>query len=213
MPEQRYYQCRRDEVASLIPSEYSKVLEIGCAAGEFRSNLKLDHEYWGIEPTESVAQEAKKNLDHVLVGLYEEVHTELPDNYYDLIICNDVIEHMPDHDAFFQAIKQKLTNEGAIVASVPNVRHISNLINLIFKKDWKYTEDGILDKTHLRFFTKKSLIRTIQENGFHLDAISGLNRYKFWRSPIKLIKGLLILILGPDIQYVQYGIRITKKEK
>ncbi len=211
MPKQRYYRCQRDEVSLLLPKHYSKVLEIGCAAGEFRHNLRLNHEYWGIEPTKSAAFQAEKNLDHVLIGLYDQVQDDLPDDYFDLIICNDVIEHMPDHDIFFQAIKQKLKIEGALVASIPNVRHISNLINLLFKKDWKYTEDGILDKTHLRFFTKKSLIRTINENGFYLEAIAGLNRFKFWRSPSKLLKGLLILLFGRDIQYVQYGIRIRKK--
>lgn len=83
-----------------LPVAYSRVLEIGCADGEFRQNLTGEHEYWGVEPVRSAANTASKRLDNVLVGTYAEVEGDIPNDYFDLVICNDVIEHMVDHDKF-----------------------------------------------------------------------------------------------------------------
>jgi 2-polyprenyl-3-methyl-5-hydroxy-6-metoxy-1,4-benzoquinol methylase len=96
-----YYEQGRSEVAKFLPNNYSKVLEIGCGTGNFYGNVRQDCEYWGIEPLRAAAQSASKKLHKVLIGKFEEVNQQLPDYYFDLVICNDVIEHMSDHDAFF----------------------------------------------------------------------------------------------------------------
>jgi len=198
-----YYQSHRKEVIPLLPTHYSTVLEIGCGEGNFRSNLTQESEYWGVEPVKAAAKIADRKLDTVLIGTYQEKLDEIPDNYFDLVICNDVIEHMIDHDAFFQSIKSKIKHGGCLVSSVPNVRFIRNLTELLFKKDWQYKEEGILDRTHLRFFTEKSLKRTISDNGFVIDKFIGI-------SPIRnsILKSFIMLLLGNDIRYLQFGIRI-----
>lgn len=203
-----YYQFERREVSDLLPKQYSKVLEIGCGAGRFRNNLNQEHEYWGVEPVESIAKLAKEKLDKVLVGTYQEVENLIPNNYFDLVVCNDVIEHMPDHDAFFHSIKRKVKKDGCLMASIPNVRYICNLWELLIKKDWEYKNEGILDRTHLRFFTRKSLVRTLSNNDFSIKQITGINRYQPRSLRNRVIYMLAILLFGSDIQYLQFGIRI-----
>ena len=205
-----YYQFERREVASLLPKQYSRVLEIGCGIGKFRNNLNQEHEYWGIEPVESIAKIAYDNLDKVLIGTYQDVESMIPNDYFDLVICNDVIEHMTDHDAFFQSIKKKMQKNGCLVASIPNVRYILNLWEVLVRKDWEYKDAGILDRTHLRFFTKKSLTRTLVKNLYFIDCLKGINAYQT-RSPIKFIIYIVaMLLLGWDIKYLQFGIRVSK---
>lgn len=203
-----YYQNYRGEMKPLLPRHYSRVLEIGCGEGYFRDNLNLEHEYWGVEPTAEIANRATERLDKVLIGTYEEVADHIPSGYFDLVICNDVIEHMTDHDQFLQAIKSKMKPGGCLVASIPNVRHILNLFEVLVKKDWQYKNAGILDRTHFRFFTKKSLERIIVDNGYQADRFIGINGYRGDSFILRLFSYFVILALGQDTRFLQFGIRI-----
>lgn len=122
-----YYNSARVEVFDFVPSGAQKILEIGCGEGAFRKNFG-DIEYWGVEPNVAAASVAVKSLTHVIVGGFEDVKHKLPNAYFDLIVCNDVIEHMTDHDSFFLAIRDKLSVDGNIIGSVPNVRFVDNFI-------------------------------------------------------------------------------------
>ena len=191
----------------LLPEQYSKVLEVGCGEGNFRINLSQENEYWGVEPIEASARKASKKLDKVLIGTFNEMFDQIPDDYFDLVICNDVIEHMTDHEEFFQSIKKKIKKEGCLVASIPNVRYILNLIELLVRKDWEYKDSGILDRTHLRFFTEKSLKRTIIDSGFEIDQFKGINIYRSGGVK-RYFFNVVFMLLGQDARYMQFGIRI-----
>lgn len=209
-----YYKYVRPEVATFLPHRYSTVLEVGCAEGDFRANLNNECEYWGIEPVPAAAEAAAKKLDRVLAGTYREVCEMLPNTYFDLVICNDVMEHMADHDAFLHSIKKKLKNNACLVGSVPNVRYLKNLFQLLVKKDWKYRNSGILDRTHLRFFTKKSLERLFRENGFTIEALQGINGLGEGPASImRFLKQLVLrpffLLLGRDVRFLQFAFRIS----
>jgi 2-polyprenyl-3-methyl-5-hydroxy-6-metoxy-1,4-benzoquinol methylase len=207
-----YYDGERPEMIPLIPSVYHRVLEIGCGNGSFRKFLTIrPHEYWGIEPNEKAAKDAQKILDKVIVGFYGDVTSLIPDNYFDLIICLDVIEHIEDTKNFLRSISKKLDPiHGHIIFSIPNVRYFDNIIELLIRKDWKYRNAGILDETHLRFFTQKSIIRLFNENGFIIEQLQGLN-------PVEGKRYFLIKILDKfigDMAFLQFGIRVmfnTKK--
>lgn len=212
---EQYYLNERSEVAAFLPAETASLrfLEIGCGAGNFRKNLGVHQEYWGVEPQADAAALAQRALDRVLIGTFQDVYQQLPDRYFDCVICADVIEHMADEDRFLQTIKGKMTEGSSLVGSIPNVRYLSNLFRLVVLKDWKYTEAGILDRTHLRFFTERSLRRTFDRNRYRIDKFSGINRRGVsFRTPrsfaLDSAAYVLSLLLGTDTRFVQFGFRI-----
>lgn len=220
-PVSGYYTTHRPDMFRFVPDRPRKVLEIGCAAGGFSGQL-ADRavELWGVEPNAAAAAIAATRLTKVLVGLYDDVADQLPDGAFDLIICNDVIEHMPDHDRFLQQIKRKMAPDAVLIGSLPNVRHITALLKLLVMKDWPYKDEGILDRTHLRFFTRRSIERTLIENGYVLEGIKGgssvLTHGFVHARPLPNFIGrvvtlaTILLTAGYywDVQYPQYGFRV-----
>jgi 2-polyprenyl-3-methyl-5-hydroxy-6-metoxy-1,4-benzoquinol methylase len=196
----------RSELQIVLPAIYSRVLEIGCNRGAFRKNLTLPHEYWGVEPFQEAADVAKTRLDRVLIGLYDQVENQIPDKYFDLVIANDVIEHMENPWRFLNSIKHKMSDNASLVCSIPNVRFIWNLKELLVEGDWRYADTGILDRTHLRFFTKKSIVRIFDECNFRIEKIVGLNAVKLnWKARIFLA---MLRSLGQcdDCKFLQFGV-------
>ena len=205
-----YYENPRREMIHFLPSHYSKVLEIGCGCGRFRGNLSSSCEYWGVEPMAHIAETARTDGLHVLTGTYEQVSHLLPDCAFDLIICNDVIEHMIDPWIFLQDIKQKLAPNGVIVGSVPNIRHIFALKHILIDKDWHYRNYGIFDRTHLHFFTMKSFRRMVNDAGYDVQLLSGIYKDKFsgWYKYAFWLKFIPALFLGFDTPFSQIAFRI-----
>lgn len=214
-----YFSNARREVAEFLPKMDRElcVLDIGCGTGNFRKNIAVNCEYWGIEPDQAAAEIASSKLDKVLVGTFRQVFEALPNNYFDCVICADVIEHMKNEGWFLQEIKSKMKVEAVIVGSIPNVRFITNLLRLLIWKDWKYVDSGILDSTHLRFFTEKSLIRTLGLNGYLIEEIRGINKVGVNR---KSLRNLIVSIglvafsylLGRDSSYLQFGFRVKQRK-
>ena len=198
-----YFKGNRNELERLIPANVHTVLEIGCGEGGFRESFSTSVEYWGVEPNKKVGVIAESKLHKVFNATYEEVEHDIPDNYFDLIVCNDVIEHMVDHDKFLEHIKSKMKSDGYLLISIPNVRYIYNLYNLIFKKDWQYEDQGILDKTHLRFFTRKSLIDSLLRHGYKIKIFEGVNKVNP-NGFKKIIKYLLLATGNEDTLYLQF---------
>lgn len=213
MENSNYYQNIRPEMREFLPKNYRTVLEIGCGEGNFSANLKPGCEVWGLELNKDVAQEAKNKLHTVICGKFEDSYSELPDNYFDLVICNDVIEHMIDHEWFFSTIKTKLKKDAFLIGSIPNVRYYNNLKDILYNKDWEYTAEGILDTTHLRFFTEKSLKRSLTDHTFYINKFTGINKLNYKRYGRRryihraIAKTIIFLSFGfhKDIEYLQFA--------
>lgn len=175
-----YYCSDRPEVAELIPDNIKNVLDIGCGMGFFLKSLqeRTEAETWGVEMVKELESKARENVDHFIQGKIEEVMEAIPDHYFDCITMNDVIEHLVEPSDTLKQLRSKLKPNGILVASIPNVRYISNLRRLLIQKDWKYCESGILDSTHLRFFTRKSMKRMFEEAGYKVLYQKGLNKDK-----------------------------------
>jgi 2-polyprenyl-3-methyl-5-hydroxy-6-metoxy-1,4-benzoquinol methylase len=207
------YRQARDEMRRFLPDHPARVLEVGCDEGDFGAGLSA--EVWGVEPQPEAAAIAASRLHRVLVGTYDAVRGALPDAYFDLIVCNDVIEHMADHEAFLRRVRAHLAPGGALVGSVPNLRHYRALFELLVLRDWHYRESGVLDRTHLRFFTARSLRRGLEQNGYSVDLLHGINggiRFSLSRQhlPHALFAWTLIgLSLGAwrDIRHLQLAFR------
>jgi 2-polyprenyl-3-methyl-5-hydroxy-6-metoxy-1,4-benzoquinol methylase len=206
-PGRDYYSNVRHEMVPFLPPHYSRVLEVGCGEGRFVQLLTRRCEVWGVELDQESAAVAATRMNRVLVGAYDAVAHRLPDASFDLIVCNDVIEHMADADAFVWSIRTKLVRGGYVMASIPNMRHWEVLWQLLIRRDWKYGREGILDRTHLRFFTERSIRRLFEEAGFEIERQAGINGAF---DPIRraVLNGVAFMTLGHarDIQFRQFGV-------
>jgi 2-polyprenyl-3-methyl-5-hydroxy-6-metoxy-1,4-benzoquinol methylase len=211
----RYRGQSRPEVMKLLSplKQGLRVLEVGCGEGAFSAQIPDTNETWGIEPDVRSARIAEGRLNRVLTGVFEETKNQLPIGYFDLIVCNDVVEHMTDHDAFLRTIKNYMAPGCRLVGSVPNVRYYKNLFNLVVLRDWHYQDAGILDRTHFRFFTFRSVRRGLSEAGFEVKKLEGLNKelQSGWNCRVlaeRLFQILLSLIsvgTAQDIKFIQIG--------
>ena len=204
--ETKYYSHVRPEIIRLIPHKVNRILDVGCSDGSFATQVlenKLCNEADGIEPFENAYLEAKNKLTNTYNGTVEDTIPFLKDNYYDIIFFNDVLEHLSDPEIVLRDFQKKLTKDGIIITSVPNVRYILNLYNVIFKKDWEYEESGVLDKTHLRFFTLKSFARLAQNAGYNLEYIGGNEETKIGFSGVKKLFNLIFFSFLKDTKYLQ----------
>ncbi len=197
-----YYNLSRTDVVSFVPLNITTILDIGCSQGAFLKLVKeqTGAETWGIELLPEIAEKAKDNADHILVGKIEEILNLIPDNYFDCITFNDVLEHLVEPTEVLKLIKPKLTRKGIVIASIPNVRYIDNLYNLLVKKEWEYKDSGILDSTHLRFFTRKSMSRMFVQAGYKKTEHIGINELKSLK--FKLFN-LFTLLFFDDTKYFQ----------
>ncbi len=171
-----YFQEERHEMLKYVPQESQIVLDVGCSSGSFGQLLKSNRniEVWGVELDRDAALEATKKLDKVINSAFSD-DLNLPEQGFDCIIFNDVLEHLVDPWSALTYSKKLLKNSGLVVASIPNVRYFNNTWEFLVEKNWDYTDWGILDKTHLRFFTQRS-IRSLFENlDYMVESIEGIN--------------------------------------
>ncbi len=205
-----YYQQNRLEMLEFVPKESQKILDIGCGEGNFAAILKesTNAQIWGIEKNENAASLAKEKLDKVLVGDIVEIVKDLEKNSFDCIVLNDILEHLAYPNNLLKNLKAILSKDGVIVFSVPNVRYLLNLKRLLINKDWRYEDEGVLDRTHLRFFTKKSLIETFKSLDYEILVIKGINPLTAWKFNI-----INFLFLGflTDTKYLQFAGIIKSK--
>ncbi len=168
---ENYYQYVRTELIEVIPLGKHRVLEVGCAEGATGMALKNNgcaSEVVGIELIPEVAATAEKKLDHVVCGDVEKLTLHEPwfiEKSFDYIICGDILEHLKDPWEQLKRLLGLLKPGGKIIVSLPNVRCYRVSFPLIFSGDWNYRDAGILDSTHLRFFTKKTSIQMLTEAG------------------------------------------------
>lgn len=208
-----YYYNGRPEMARFLPGQYAKVLEVGCGAGAFITSLQEDIEYWGVDPSESSELAMKTKCYRFLRGNLDDVAEQLPNQYFDLIVINDVMEHSVDHLAFLCTLKGKMATGGYLVGSVPNVRFVLNLKDLLLHRDWRYeASGGILDYTHLRFFTKKSLQGALRQVGFRIEICKGINPIWWSTYPSRIVLkriffGSIAMLIGQDVPYLQFAFR------
>ncbi|MFT6096132.1 MAG: 2-polyprenyl-3-methyl-5-hydroxy-6-metoxy-1,4-benzoquinol methylase [Nonlabens sp.] len=199
-----YYDNIRHEMIQFLPSDANKILDVGCGNGAFAEALKdiTNAEVWGIEYMEDQAKIALGKLDKVFSGPCENFLDELPDNYFDAIYFNDVLEHLVDPYMVLDKIKNKLTNNGVVISSVPNVRHHKTFLKTLFHKDWKYLDHGVMDRTHLRFFTGKSIRAMYEDLGYTVLLHKGLNKSK---SIKPFLYNIPLLFTHMDIRNLQYA--------
>lgn len=157
-----YFQNVRQDLIDLIPAGHYRILEIGCGAGVTGKAVKDQGKavmYVGVEISPEAAAKAKSVLDAVHVMDIEEGTRELPypEGYFDILLLADILEHLVDPWKVLKELSFYIRPGGFVIASVPNIRHARVLIPLLLLGRFQYEEEGILDRGHLRFFTRSSL--------------------------------------------------------
>src|SRR5919198_1484135 len=147
----------------------SRVLEFGCATGYMSQALhdRLGATVVGVELNAEAAQLAAVHCDRVLVGDAEEIdlEAELGGERFDAILFADVLEHLRDPAALLKRVRQFLADGGVVVASIPNVAHAAVRLALL-GGSFRYREQGLLDETHLRFFTREGVQDLFEGSGY-----------------------------------------------
>ena len=130
----------------------------------------------GVEPDPAEAELARQVLDQVASGTFPAVAPDVQrDGGYDVIVFNDVLEHMPDPVQALDAARDLLAPDGVVVSSIPNVRHVSASAPLVLRGQWTYVDLGVLDSTHLRFFTASSIRELFVGSGWEITRFEPIN--------------------------------------
>jgi len=173
-----YFGTPRMDIAPLLPGEpgqpLGRVLEIGCGSGATMAWLRTQRPVTlavGVELTEGNAAVARAAFDEVIAGSIEApaVVDSLPT--FDLILALDVLEHLVDPAAVVRRLATRLAPGGAFVVSLPHVGHYSVALPLVLKGRWTYQDEGLLDRTHLRFFDRVSAPALLTENGLTIERL------------------------------------------
>jgi 2-polyprenyl-3-methyl-5-hydroxy-6-metoxy-1,4-benzoquinol methylase len=170
-----YLDVNRSEMLPFIPATTRRLLDVGCGRGGFGVELRRQRpEVWlaGIEANADAAAVAATRYDSVTVGMFP---ADVADDSYDCIVFNDVLEHMIDPWEAVRAATGLIEPDGTIVASIPNIRYWPVLRDLALRGRLDYQDDGVLDRTHLRFFTRRSIASLFEGAGLRIDTLAPIN--------------------------------------
>lgn len=199
-----YYNQGRPSIVSKVKEGPNRILDLGCGSGAVGRRL-LDQgrasEIVGVEIFPSASKEASQFYTQVHVGDIEEM--ELPyGGEFDYVLCGDILEHLKDPYSVVNRITGWLKEGGTFICSLPNVRHWSVLKSLVFSGRWDYVDAGIMDKTHLRFFTRRTCLRMIEEAGLKIEFWHMLITGRRYRLINTFSLGLLREFIGPQVVVV-----------
>ncbi|MCX9073315.1 MAG: glycosyltransferase [Candidatus Methanoperedens sp.] len=150
-----------------------RVLEFGCATGYVSKILEQRGcRVTGIEMDENAAKKASIYCEKIIIADIDiiELKEELKDNKFEVILFGDILEHLKNPKRILLQAKDFLSKDGYIVISIPNVAHWSIRMDLLFG-NFDYQNLGLLDDSHLRFFTKKSIVSLLESCGYFIDSI------------------------------------------
>jgi SAM-dependent methyltransferase len=151
-----------------VPDTALTILDVGCGRGRLGALLKsrIPHRrVVGLELNADVAASARAVLDDVITGDLNEIQLPFAHATFDCVIFADVLEHMVDPVAALQKIKPYLKPEGVILCSIPNIRHYTTFLRLA-TRGWEYTDFGLFDRTHVRFFSLQSMRQLLSDGGY-----------------------------------------------
>jgi len=175
-PVDYYAGARADFVREMPDDPDAAILEIGCAEGATGA-LALKsckcRRYVGVERHQASAQLARTRLSDVIVGDVENLELTFPQASFDVLVLSEVLEHLVDPWHLLARISEYLKPGGLVFASVPNVSHYSVIAQLL-RGQWTLTDSGIMDATHLRWFTPATVGAMFEQSGFSVQRLGPL---------------------------------------
>lgn len=183
MAKTRYYSLVRRELFPLIVGRQWRVLEVGCGDGATLQALKqlgVAAETWGIELYVPAARRAARRVDHLLQGDVESMKLPFQRGQFDVILLPDVLEHLREPWALLSRLRPFLRNNGQIIVSVPNLQHLSVLRTVFWQGEFDYQDAGIMDRTHLRWFTRRTIVSSLENAGYVVTQVVGQGGQLTW---------------------------------
>lgn len=164
----------RRNVIRFLPSTTARLLDVGCWQGAFGRELKRRKPKLvvvGVEANAAAAAVAATRLDKVVAGRFpEDLDPSL--GPFDCVVFNDVLEHLVDPWEALHLTRLLLADGGRVVAVIPNIRHVRAVVPLVFRGRWDYADEGLLDRTHLRFFTRATMIELFESAGYTVESVT-----------------------------------------
>lgn len=182
----QYYSNIRQDLFRYIEKGENTILEFGCSEGRTGEALKkegLAGYYVGADIHQPSVDIASTFLDEAICANLDDFDfSKLGSNRFDYVICGDVLEHLYEPWDTVSNIHDLIKPGGKLIITLPNTRHYSVSLSLLFKGNWDYRDAGILDRTHIRFFTKKTAMKLFTKEQYGLSSIVPL----FWgrRDPL-----------------------------
>jgi precorrin-6B methylase 2 len=221
-----YYNRVNPDLLRLMPPDARVVVEVGCGTGalsEAYRRINPDVQYLGIEKVPEVAHNARENgrIDRVFVGdaaQVEPADLELSetDPSIDCLVFGDVLEHMVDPWTVLARLAQWVCKDGQVLACIPNVQHYSMLLNLLRGK-WEYQDEGLLDRTHLRFFTLDGMRDLFSQAGLQVFDVqprswpsADFDRFQHVMAPILSALAIEPAAFTAQTRAVQYIVRAIR---
>jgi len=163
---------KRDEFLDFVPASTRRLLDVGCGSGCLSGQLKeRGIEVVGVEKSEKLCSLAKERLSNVILGDIENLKLNYSEGYFDCIMYADVLEHLIEPLNILEKHKVYLQKDGCIVASIPNVRYYKIILRLILAGTWDYSDTGMLDRTHVRFFGLINIVELFEKAGYEIIEI------------------------------------------
>lgn len=203
LPQTDYFTCERDDVAKLVPSDAKAILEVGAGYGALgrilrqRDGVVLD----AVEINPAASPHLADVYRRHWIGDIERLELDGALDHYDCLIFPDVLEHLVDPWAVLSTLSARLRPGGVVVTSIPNVRNIGLLFRLVMQGRWDYAESGLLDRTHLRFFTRASIAQLLENAGLSIERWqTNRDRYTGVRKAVAELSKLI----SPDMDVCQF---------
>jgi 2-polyprenyl-3-methyl-5-hydroxy-6-metoxy-1,4-benzoquinol methylase len=209
-----YFNNPRIDLIGLIPPNINnRILELGAGSGDTLVEIKkqnLAQEVVGVELMNlNDSQQKNPEIDRLIIGNIEKTDLDLPENYFDVIICGDVLEHLIDPWNVLKKLHKHLKQNGMIIVSIPNIREYHILYRILILADFKYSDRGILDRTHLRFFCKKNIISLLTSAMYTPVSIDSIFKLEKKISKKKIIDTLTFGLIR-DFLTAQYVVVARK---
>lgn len=205
-----YFTHLRHGLIKLTHVKPERVLEIGCATGQMLAYYKMNGAKFtaGVELVPEVAHlaKARPEVDDVLVGNIETLELPYAVESFDLVIVSHILEHVTNPWKVLDRLVPLLRPGGQLIGSLPNVRCLSVTVPLVFQGRWDYKQEGILDWTHYRFFTRKSIHSLLDGANLEVEKIEGIIHP---RGKLALINRLSFGLLSESCAYT-YNFSATR---
>ncbi|MFM1907058.1 MAG: hypothetical protein RLZZ591_735 [Pseudomonadota bacterium] len=196
------HESHNPDLLRIIPAGLGFVMEVGCSSGALAREYvgaNSGCKYVGVEIDSDYAESAKRYCSSVIVGDID----SFDDSFYtsnsksQCWIFGDTLEHLKDPWGVLRKIRNVISDDGYIAACIPNAQHWSLQAKLAIG-DWRYEKSGLLDKTHLRWFTRQTILELFRDSGF--EVVSGFPRVfdDPMRESILPVIGLMARVSGCD---------------